>query len=445
MSLDKFDCFKSIFCVICILITIGLSSWRVYQYSLDQDLTRVNFRRFHTHEESVYPSLTLCFFDPYLPEELEKYETTASEYTRFLQGQLFDDRLLNVSYGDVTLDFTKHLLGYDIWYSEKGCMWKKNRFKREEQKQPSRGTIRPIKQIRQQISYKTLDEINKNEFGWKAPYISYSDPIQKCFTIDIPFKRKKILRTFNVRIKTDVFQNKLRPSKFVSNVWEGTTDGFMVIFNYPQQVISGNVKGKKNWPMRKKNDSNSYVMEFNLQNLEVVHDRRKRRNQCKNFPFDQDSNELNNMVQMAGCLPQFININNTNLPSCQTKNQMTDAYDALKEYFANRDDYVEDVCCRHLAKVDHDYWEYDMAGDGLDYFNITINYLDSKYREVKEIKAFTIYSLFGNIGGYVGIFIGYAFFHIPGILLKLKNGIKKQSPTDNEEVPIEKQEFVEKC
>ena len=81
-------------------------------------------------------------------------------------------------------------------------------------------------------------------------------------------------------------------------------------------------------------------MEFNLQNLEVVHDRRKRRNQCKNFPFDQDSNEMNNMVQMAGCLPQFININSTNLPSCQTKNQMIEAYDALKEYFANINKFI---------------------------------------------------------------------------------------------------------
>ena len=130
-----------------------------------------------------------------------------------------------------------------------------------------------------------MDEINESQFGWKEPYISYSDPIQKCFTIDIPFKRKTILRTFNVRIKTDVFRNKLRPSKFVSNVQEGTTDGFMVIFNYPQQVISGNVKGKKNWPIRKKNDSYSYGMEFNLQNLEVVHDHRKKECNAKTFPL----------------------------------------------------------------------------------------------------------------------------------------------------------------
>ena len=226
---------------------------------------------------------------------------------------------------------------------------------------------------------------------------------------------------------------------------EGTTDGFMVTFNYPKQMMSGNVKGKKNWPLREKNESKSYVMEFNLQNLEVVHNRRKRRMRCKNFPFDQDSKEFHTMVEMAGCLPLFININTTYLSSCKTQPQMTEAYNAIQEYFANRDDYVEDICCRHLAKVDYDYWEYDMRSDRSDYFNITINYIDSKYREIREVKAFTIYSLFGNIGGYVGIFIGYAFFHIPGIILNLKNGLKKQSSIENEDDVNEREDFVQKC
>ena len=124
---------------------------------------------------------------------------------------------------------------------------------------------------------------------------------------------------------------------------------------------------------------------------------------------------------------------------------MTEAFDAMLEYFANRDDYIDDISCRHLAKVDYDYWEYDIKSYESDYFDLTINYIDSKYREIKEIKAFTIYSLFGNIGGYVGIFIGYAFFHIPGILLKLKNGMKKKTPTKDEDGTNEKEQFVSKC
>ena len=131
MTVNKFDYFKTAFCVFCILVTIILSSWRIYQYSLDQDVTRINFRRFHSHKESIYPSTSLCFFDPYLPEKLEKYGTTTSEYVNFLQGRNWNETLLNVSYNDVTLDLRKYILGYDIWYSEKGCWLRKNRNKRD--------------------------------------------------------------------------------------------------------------------------------------------------------------------------------------------------------------------------------------------------------------------------------------------------------------------------
>ena len=434
MTLTKFDYFKTVFCIVCILITIILSSWRVYQYSLDEDLTRVTFKRFHKNKESVYPSITLCFFDQYLQEKLKEFKTNASEYTRFLKGQYWDPKLLKVNYDDVTIDLKEYLLGYDIWYSEKGCMWKKNgknRFKREEGKRSqNRETIRPKIQIKQQISYNQLDDIMQSPLGWKMPYVSLSEPSQKCFTIDIPFQARKMLRTFNIRIKTSVFRDKTRPSKYVSNVDDGSTDGFMILFNYPNQVLSG-VNGIKNWPIRGKNDSKSYVMEFNLQNIEVVHNRRKKRMGCENFPFDQDAKERHKFIEMAGCLPPFLKINNTAVSSCTTKNEMAEAYSGMSEYFANRDDYVENICCRHLTNFGVDYWEYEMTKDDFEYFNITINYNDSKYREIREIKAFTIYSLFGNIGGYVGIFIGYAFFHIPGILLKVRNGMSKEMPTND--------------
>ena len=36
-----------------------------------------------------------------------------------------------MNYNDVTLDLRKYILGYDIWYSEKGCWLRKNRNKRD--------------------------------------------------------------------------------------------------------------------------------------------------------------------------------------------------------------------------------------------------------------------------------------------------------------------------
>ena len=424
-----------------------MSTWRIYEYSLDKDLTKISFKRFHRRKDDVYPSISLCFFNPYLPDKLKEYDTnlTVPQYTKFLQGKFWHQKLVDVEYENVTVDLKDYLLGYDIWYSEKGCMMRKDRVKTEEQKLPKLNSMRPKIRNKEQISYKSVDDINKNELGWKTPYVSSAEPNAKCFTIDIPFQSRKILRSFNIRIRTKIFRNNMRPSKYIYNVQDGTADGFMVLFHYPKQILNGKVKGKKNWPIREINDSKNYVMEFNLQNIEVVNNRKKGRTRCRNFPFDQDIGELQKIVDMAGCVSPFMKINNKNMSMCKTKEEMDDAYNAFLEYDANRDDYVEDICCRYLTKFDLDYWEYELIKDDADYFNITINYIDSKYREVREIKAFNIYALFGNIGGYVGIFIGYAFFHVPGILIKIKNGVSKKKPEEIQENTDEKEDLKAEC
>ena len=112
MNLTTFDYFNSAFCLFCVIITVSLSSWRIYEYSLDRDLTRINFKRFHQNEDDLYPSISLCFFDPYLPEKLKKYDTnlTQLQYTKFLQGHSWDEKVVGVDYEN----WDEKLLGVDL-------------------------------------------------------------------------------------------------------------------------------------------------------------------------------------------------------------------------------------------------------------------------------------------------------------------------------------------
>ena len=47
------------------------------------------------------------------------------------------------------------------------------------------------------------------------------------------------------------------------------------------------------------------------------------------------------------------------------------------------------------------------------------NKKSSTYREIREVKAFGLLSMFGNIGGYIGIFIGYALLNLPDVIEKI--------------------------
>ena len=43
------------------------------------------------------------------------------------------------------------------------------------------------------------------------------------------------------------------------------------------------------------------------------------------------------------------------------------------------------------------------------------------YKEISQVKAFDMEMLVGNIGGYLGLFLGYALLQIPDLFIKAKN------------------------
>ena len=46
-----------------------------------------------------------------------------------------------------------------------------------------------------------------------------------------------------------------------------------------------------------------------------------------------------------------------------------------------------------------------------------------RYLEIKQIRAYTFPNLVGNVGGYMGLFLGYAILNFPRLLIKLFNSM----------------------
>ena len=47
------------------------------------------------------------------------------------------------------------------------------------------------------------------------------------------------------------------------------------------------------------------------------------------------------------------------------------------------------------------------------YFVIDYKLDQPTFREIHLLKAYTLSNLVGNVGGYIGMFLGYAFLHLP--------------------------------
>ena len=48
-----------------------------------------------------------------------------------------------------------------------------------------------------------------------------------------------------------------------------------------------------------------------------------------------------------------------------------------------------------------------------------------RYLEIKQIRAYTFTNLVGNVGGYMGLFLGYAVLNFPKLIIELFSSTKR--------------------
>ena len=78
--------------------------------------------------------------------------------------------------------------------------------------------------------------------------------------------------------------------------------------------------------------------------------------------------------------------------------------------------------CQQVEKVLYSYDEYEspvsntsIREDKL--FQLILNFQGDTYMEIEQIPAYDIQSLFGNAGGYIGVFLGVSFLQLPFFLV----------------------------
>ena len=59
------------------------------------------------------------------------------------------------------------------------------------------------------------------------------------------------------------------------------------------------------------------------------------------------------------------------------------------------------------------------------YFGIELTYRQTRFRDIVQTKSYTFEGLVGNVGGYIGLFLGCSLVQIPDFLLFISRKIKK--------------------
>ena len=141
-----------------------------------------------------------------------------SSYRSFLKGDIWDERMLDVDYDNVTVDFSDNLLGV----------------------------------------YLVSHYWNATSFNPEY-FISFRSARRKCFTVNAPTMKQTPLFYYRVYIKNDIFPKGKRSY--------GTR--IFTYFHYPGQRFTSYYTIKYDFADRQ-NASSSYVMLFSISNIDAT-------------------------------------------------------------------------------------------------------------------------------------------------------------------------------
>ena len=347
-----------------ITVTVMIGVW-FYKFDNDKDVCTIDYEPFENLEHAEIPQPALCFLNPILKEKLNEIvsDVNASDYIRYLIGEYFDERFKNIDYDNVTLnlaDYTTSIL----------VGWR-----------------------------------NRSE-SFEKMYVTYTFTwnhlVCKCFVINTKLYLKNvryILQTYNVSLFKQWFKTRdISP---------------MIMFNLPNQYSL-----VENWNdlVTSESGSNGITMQLGISEIEILKRRNKRKAPCTKEWWNFDELSLKRHIENAGCrAPYHAQYKQSGM--CSTQNEMKVSYFDL---LADKYRYQYEPC-QVMSRIDISYKAYKPTGPltQKDQFRIDIWYSAERVKVITQTQAVDEHALIGNIGGYIGLFLGMSHCYISKPACKL--------------------------
>lgn len=377
MSFCDWNVINNAFISLCPMATIAMIIVCSYEYYLNKDLCVVTFKKFNTNKDDIYPSVSLCIYNPYQLQHFKAYgdDLDIDNYVKFLDGKHWDERMRHIDYNNITEPLIDNVMMIRAMFANR--TW-----------------------IEWELKKQWKSELN----GMNGPYISFKTNFIKCVAVDIPYLNGKQIRKFEMKVSSKMFSNGRRPPKITTSYSKGKVsggEGLEIVLHYTNQFLRGYSAdmGKWNWPDRGEGTAKNYLMVFQVRTLEVFTRRNKPQNDqpCDTKWRYYDERAWESSIQQIGCRSPLWK-SNLNIPLCTNKTEMTQV---APQSYENDNRYP--ICCRRIEKLQYDYSEEDIEDMGknnnteLGWVKIRILYGDSMYKEITQVRAFNYQSLIGKI------------------------------------------------
>ena len=363
----------------------------LYKYKVtDRDIGVVSFLSLEDAVDFEFPMPYFCLIDPFVDK---KFNTTQSkvkgtEYLDYLKGVSKSNSVELVEYKGVTLNLNDYFL-----------------YVTEQWKNDSDTTFNSSLIVNHENVF--------NGFNSKDEFI-------KCFALDVDLSSHRYIKTINFHYNT----TKLLTDWKGSNDWTGVSDSrsFGIKFHGKNHFLIGDeplfrtyFRIEKNWFLHFWEG-----FEFTIYELEFFEGRYSKNNRCGHDLLNYDDEIMKKYISHKGCRAPYLN-EYSSFPLCNTSNGISFA----KLSYGKTKTVEYDRPCKRIAKL-----LFNDGGNAIEnmenVFRIRITFPD-EVKTMVQSKEVDIHTLIGNIGGYLGLFMGYAVVQIPSLIFGAYDLLKAKS------------------
>ena len=348
--------FKSSFTIVCAIVVTFMVGYWFYKFEYeDRDIGVVDYAMLEEEENIELPAVSLCFMYPFIEENLWALKLTGWKYHAFLSGEFFNEKYQQIDYANVTLDIKKYFL------SSRGHFRNKNGIFYEKKRK-----FYPINHM----------ESFSGFFGGN---------FLKCFTMRYEGKdHRKIESIYFTYNKTRLLAD-----------WFGSSEPnlYVIVHHLGQFLIENKMKSDIEHFVL--DDQESVVVNF--KDYEILKRRNSRNRKCLDVTNDYDKTILEEWVRRKGCRPPYLN-GNYSLQRCDTKEKMIDS---MIETNIRRT-LGSPMACQRISRIKYKLKNYEYKSQ---FWFLEIHYPD-EVKIISQSKEVDVHSLIGNIGGYLGLFLG---------------------------------------
>ena len=350
MAITRWRIFRFTFELICFIGVVVMVGFWFYKYEVeDRDIGVVDYELLEKTDVEL-PALSLCFENPLLMDNLNDIdpEVNSTTYLKYLKGEVYDDLLGHIDYFNVTLDLNKYFAAATI------------RLSNESFHRPEKITTLNHKTIFNGLYYGTFikcfaAEIKKTDFPSKIKEINYY------------YNHAQLLNDLGPGHTMHL--NLHYPGQFLLEIDSATP------FDIGEKSQHTNISILDIEYLRRRNSRKKQCMTQWKSFDDMVWKKHIRRNRCR-APYDRPYDS-------------FV--------KCTTKE---DIQRSIFDFHVVGSKYYPKACQR-ISQLDFSTKTDRYKG----YLSFRLSYhIDVKIiTQSKEIDGHT---LIGNIGGYIGLFLG---------------------------------------